>query len=448
MNLWPHQLQTVAKGTDAPALFDCSDPGTGKTAANLTCYVNARNAGRLLVVCPKALTRSAWAADIDQFYPDLLWAIADAKNRKQAFTTDADVVITNTDGVTEIAKDPKLLRGFTHLIIDESTTFKHRMSQRSKAMAKIAKAIPHRHALTGTPNPNSVTELWHQVYILDHGRRLGTAFTVFRNAVQTPTQVGPSSNHLRWDDKEGVEEVTFRLLDDILIRHRFEDVMKHVPPNHKVKRQFALTPKAKKVYDMLEATSVLKLKDASITAVHAAAVRTKLLQIASGAVYSDTTGAYEIIDTARYEFIAELVDQYRHCVVFFNWKHQRDLLCKEFDKRGYSFAVLDGDTSDSQRTKAVNDFQAGKLRVILMHPKTGAHGLTLTAGEACIIASPLYEADLLKQMMHRIYRGSQDKVTNTVLVHAEGTVEDLVYQRLDDKNARMATFLELIECRN
>ena len=81
-----------------------------------------------------------------------------------------------------------------------------------------------------------------------------------------------------------------------------------------------------------------------------------------------------------------------------------------------------------------------------MHPKTGAHGLTLTRGRATIIASPFDEADLLKQAIHRIWRGGQVHKTETILVRARGCrVEQRVYDNLLRKTGRMETLLEILK---
>ena len=136
--------------------------------------------------------------------------------------------------------------------------------------------------------------------------------------------------------------------------------------------------------------------------------------------------------------------QHQHSIVFFNWRHQREQMELLLAKRGISFAVIDGTVAQRHRDDIVADFQAGRYQTVLLHPQTGAHGLTLTRGEACILLSPIYEADLLKQAIHRIYRGTQDKVTNTILVQARGTVEDLVYERRLAKTHNMNDFLALV----
>lgn len=390
---------------------------------------------------------SAWAHEIRQFFPSLTYSLSRNTARDNAFTSLAEVVILNTDGVKWLVKNLHHLKGFDHLIIDECSAYKHPKSQRSKAIAKIAKLFKHRYGLTGTPNANSVTELWHQVLILDDGQRLGKSFYLFRNSVQVPTQIGPMPNHLRWDDRPGAETAVTQLLSDITIRHAFEDVMQHVPPNHRAMYPVQLPPKLRKLYDEFERDAVLMLSNgAMVSAPHASNVRNKLLQISSGAVYDrDGQGSYQLLDTTRYELIADLISERKHSVCFANWCHQRDQMITELKKRDISFAVIDGTTPASERGTIVEEFQAGKYQTVIMHPKTGAHGLTLTAADTTIFCSPIYEADLLKQAIHRIYRGSQDKVTNTICIEAENTVERLVYERLDSKLDRMVEFLDILK---
>lgn len=392
--------------------------------------------------------QSAWAADIEKFTPQLSYSLAYAEQRAEAFALKTDVVIINIDGVKWLLDNPKVLKGFDHLVIDEITGYKHASSQRSKAMAKIRKAFKRRYGMTGTPNPNSVTELWHQMLIIDNGVRLGMNFHRFRAAVQTPTQIGPSSNHLKWEDRPGVELAVHKMVEDITIRHLFEEVMTHVPANHRDTKMFELSKKALAAYSRMENEALLVLQDATISAPHAMTVRNKLLQIASGAVYNgNEDSAYSVIDTKRYALIADLVEEREHSVVFFNWRHQRELLEKEFKARKITYAFIDGSVPQRKRDEIVVAYQAGHYQTLLLHPRTGAHGLTLTRGTTTILSSPIYEADLLKQAIHRIYRGAQDKVTNTIMVCAERTVEELVYERLFSKEERMNNLLEMLTLR-
>ena len=228
---WPHQTESIEFCLKNPAVLDASDPGTGKTYVHLATYAARRankQSGRCLVVCPKTLMTSAWANEIDECFPHLTYSLATATNRVKAFQYKTDIVIVNTDGVTALLNKKKngpnmdLLEGFTDLIIDEVSYFKHPTAQRSKAILRLSRLFEHRYALTGTPNPNSVTELWHPALLLDGGKRLGDSFYRFRNAVQVAEQIGPGTQMVKWKDKPEALDAVFGLLSDIMIRHSFE----------------------------------------------------------------------------------------------------------------------------------------------------------------------------------------------------------------------------------
>lgn len=408
--------------------------------------------GRLLIFCPKTLIKSAWGNDFERFAPRRSVALAYATNRERAFAMGTDVVITNIDAVKwvlqQLKRNKRFLDQFSDLVIDEITAFKHHGSARSKAMKAVSKHFAYRYGLTATPNPNSVTELHHQALIIDDGKRLGPSYYHFRNSVQVPEQVGPLPQHLAWSDKPGAEMAVTQLLADITIRHDFDDVMTHVPPNHRHFKTYALPARLRAQYEKLERDAFLRLTDGAVTAVHKASLRNKLLQLCSGAVYGETDeegkGDYHLLDAGRYELILDLTEAVPYSVVFFNWRHQREQLLLEAARRDLYFAVLDGGTKDSERDGIVQRFQDGQYDVLFLHPKTGAHGLTLTASEQVIFSSPIYEADYLKQGIARIRRGVQDKVTNTIFVEAEGTIERQVYERVGGKESRMVDFLDIL----
>jgi SNF2 family DNA or RNA helicase len=441
-----HQLQSIKHNALHPLVFDCSDPGTGKTFVRIMGFAKRRAAGSgaMLVLAPRSLLRSVWANDIRKFAPQLRVSVADASNRAAAFEADADVYVTNIDAVKWIAEQKSVFfKRFDELVIDESTAYKHHTSQRSKSVSKISKFFKNRCCLTGTPNSNSITDVWHQAFILDGGARLGNSFYRFRDSVCTPTQVGRNANALKWADKEGAEEAVFSLLSDIVVRHKFEDCV-DIPANHQYVLDYELTPKQMRSYTELETTQLLTLrgKSPAILAINAAAVATKLLQVASGAVY-DGLGGYQVIDNSRYEMVLDLVEQRKHSLVIFLWKHQRDALVAEAVKRGVNYAVLDGETSDKRREEIVQGFQAGVYQVIFGHPKTVAHGYTLTRGTATIWASPTYDLEHFKQGSKRMHRIGQTQKTETIIIVAKGTIDEKAYELMEGKNARMTNLLDL-----
>ena len=96
---YKHQLKTVKFLAPRPRALDLSDPGTGKTYSEILDFVAARKKGGkcALVIAPKSLLRAAWEEDFKKFAPHIKCSVAEAENRAEAFATDADVYITNTD---------------------------------------------------------------------------------------------------------------------------------------------------------------------------------------------------------------------------------------------------------------------------------------------------------------------------------------------------------------
>lgn len=447
-----HQEASLKHDATTPNVFDMSDPGTGKTAVRVWAFATRRRkrGGCALVLAPRSLVRVAWAADFAKFAPDMVVSVATALNRAAAFGAAADVYITNHDAVKDLLKLPKSYWAkFDELIVDESTAYKHHTSQRSKAVIKLAhmrntakkKIFKHRSVLTATPTSNGITDIWNQAYLLDEGERLGPNFYQFRNTVCIPTQVGRSQHAINWSDKEGAEEAVFGLLSEIVVRHKFEDCV-DIPATHKYTVDYDLVPKQRKVYDEMQISQMMALALGPITAINAAAVATKLLQIASGAVY-DNAGKYHVVDTGRYETLIEMASVRKHPLMLFFWDHQKVLLAEEATKRGLSYCVFDGDANDFQRNQMVLDYQAGKYDLMLGHPKTVAHGLTLTRGTSVIWPGPTYNLEWWKQANRRQARIGQTEKTEVVTLIAPGTIEEKVYAICEGKDGRMTNLLDL-----
>jgi SNF2 family DNA or RNA helicase len=457
-----HQALSLKHDTKTPFVLDTSDAGTGKTAVRVLAFAERRRSGsgRALVLCLRTLMSNVWQADFAKFAPDMKVSVAAADKRDKAFDADADVYVTNHDAVKWLAAKPKSWwqkMNFAELIVDESTAYKHATSKRSRAAAKISKFFERRSCLTATPNSNGICNIWHQVFLLDSGKRLGSSFYAFRNQVCVPTQVGRSQNAIRWDDKEGAEEAVFGLLSDIVIRHKFDECV-DIPKTFHHAVEYQLPPRQFKQYESLEIAQLLVLHNTpgtvaakltgttaphpKITAINAAAVATKLLQLCSGAVY-DGSGKYHVIDTGRYELILDLVQERKHPLVFFFWKHQRDELIKEAEKRGLSFCVLDGDANDDERKAMVMSYQAGRFDVMFAHPKSAGHGLTLTKGTSTIWTGPTYDLEWFEQGNKRQARIGQTEKTEVIVVVAKDTIEEKVYEMLTKKNERMRNLLDL-----
>lgn len=433
-----HQVKTTKFLLKTPRALITSDPGTGKTRSVLDAYAK-RKEGRMLVLAPLSILSASWADDIKKFQPGLSYTIAYAKNREQAFLSDVDIVITNHDAAKWLAKNERLLEGFSTLCIDEFTAFKNKDSQRSKAVAKIAAKFKYRIAMSGTPNSNTILDLWHPALIVDDGERLGKRFYGFRSAVCTSRFNGFANE---WVDKPDAQQIVAAAIKDINIRYQLEDCI-DMPEQSVNTMCVQLTPAIMEQYKLLAEDSVLYTGKATINAINAGARVKKLLQLCTGAVYTED-GVPAGIHEERYELVMQLVSERKHSLVAFNWRHEREHLTRLADEMKIEYGVIDGDTPANKRKDIVDRMQAGQLQVVFAHPQSAGHGLTLTTATSVIWASPTYNAEHYQQFNRRIYRAGQTKKTEVIHIAASDTWEPDVYTKLEGKLERMDELLSIL----
>ena len=437
-NAYSHQVDTTNFVIENPRCLITSDPGTGKTRAVLDAHVSL--GGRTLVLAPLSILEAAWVEDINKFQPQITHGVAYAKNREKIFRdTTLDMVITNFEAVNFLQKNLHFLKDFSTIVIDEFTAFKNSQAKRSKNLKNIIPYFNNRIAMSGTPNTNSILDLWHPVYLVDEGKRLGQRFYAFRNQVCTPRFNGFANE---WIDKPGIEEVVADRLKDITIRHALEDCI-DLPDNIVRTVYTNLSSKVTKMYKTLADESVLYTQQGTINAVNAGARVKKLLQLVSGGVY-DQEGNVQYFHQERYDLVIDLVDARKHSLVAFNWKHERDALIKLAEKKNISYAVIDGSIPAHKRKDIVARFQAGQIKVLFAHPQSAGHGLTLTKATTCIWCSPTYNAEHFQQFNRRIHRSGQTNKTETILITARNTWEESVYDKLNGKLGRMENLLHIL----
>jgi len=433
-----HQVKTTNFLLKTPRALITSDPGTGKTRSVIDAYAQ-RKEGRMLVLAPLSILSASWGDDIKKFQPKLTYVVAYAKNREAAFKSKTDIVITNHDAVKWIAKNEKLLQNFDTICIDEFTAFKNKDSQRSKAVLKLAAKFKYRIAMSGTPNSNTILDIWHPTLIVDDGERLGKRFYGFRSAVCTSRFNGFANE---WVDKPNAQEIVAASIKDINIRYQLEDCI-DMPEQSVHTMCVQLTPDIMKQYELLAADSVLYTGKETINAINAGARVKKLLQLCTGAVYTED-GVACGIHSERYELVMQLVSERKHSLVAFNWRHEREHLVRLAQEMGFEYGVIDGDTPANKRKDIVDRMQAGQLKVVFAHPQSAGHGLTLTTATTVIWASPTYNAEHYQQFNRRIYRAGQTQKTEIIHIAADNTWEPDVYTKLQTKLERMDDLLQIL----
>ena len=423
---------------------------SGKTRAQIDVLERRPDVDKTLVIAPKSILIPAWRDDFSKFAPHIRVNVAQANNREKAFAADADVYVTNTDAVNWLAKQSdKFLRQFNNIVIDESDAFKHRESQRSKAARRVMSFAKYRALMSATPSDNGVRDLWHQMLLLDGGAALGTNFYRFQSEMYEciPSYTGKFTT---WAQKPFAQDVVSELIKAHVVRHKLEECI-DIPKLHEYPVYYELSAASQKAYSQMKRLGMTMLENGSIIeGVNAAAVMTKLRQIASGAAYVPMFGddkvmqSPQLIDSGRYELVVHLALGVPQSLIFFEWGHQKQGIIAELTRRNISHGLIDGSVSSDKRTDYINQFQNGDLRVMLLHPASGAHGITLTNGTREVIASPNPRGSLYRQMVGRIYRAGQRHSTEVITVVGRDTVDEHIYGIQQGKLAEQYQILELL----
>jgi SNF2 family DNA or RNA helicase len=95
--------------------------------------------------------------------------------------------------------------------------------------------------------------------------------------------------------------------------------------------------------------------------------------------------------------------------------------------------------------EVADEFQTGQYQVLFAHPQSAGHGLTLTKGTATIWASPTYNLEHYLQGLKRVHRIGQKDKTETIVIVAEGTIDEKVWTALQAKNVKMTNLLTEME---
>lgn len=354
----------------------------------------------------------------------------------------ADIYIINRDNVTWLVDYYKNDWPFDMVVVDESSSFKNHRAKRFKSLANMYNHINRMVLLTGTPTPKGLIDLWAQVYLLDKGQSLGRTYTSFRDHFFIPDQRSQTVIY-SYKPKDTAENEVLRAISHLCVSMKSEDYLT-LPPVIEDVVPVQLTPKAKKSYEEMETRMVLELieSDIEITAVSAAALSTKLQQLANGAVYDEDHTIHEIHD-CKIEAFKELVEQLngKPALVFYNFKHDLERLKKALATSGLVVKELKGAAEEAA-------WNAGKIDILLAHPASTAYGLNLQDGGNHVIWFGLnWSLELYQQANKRLHRQGQ---TEKVIIHhliSLGTRDEDMMEALQGKADAQEYVLQSLKAR-
>jgi len=151
----------------------------------------------------------------------------------------------------------------------------------------------------------------------------------------------------------------------------------------------------------------------------------KLQQIASGFVYTEDKAV--ILSDFRVKALKQLTDKLNKNVIICYW-YQEDL-------QRIKDVLPDAQALEKKRlTEQVEEWNQGKIKTLLIHPRSAGHGIQLEKGGHTIIwFGPQWSNDLWEQTNARVWRQGQKNPVEIYTLSASGTIDELIQQRVTDK---------------
>ncbi len=431
------------------ALFlDC---GLGKTVITLTAIqhlmYDSFEVNRALIIAPLRVARDTWIAELSKWRHlsglRMQRVIGSEKDRVRALGERADVYVINRENTEWLVRHYSGRKPpFDMLVLDELSSFKNYRSKRFMALKKIIGQFSRVIGLTGTPAPNSLEELWPQVFLLDKGARLGRTFSTYIDLYfTTPNSWLPYRHEL----KEGAEEAIYKKLSDICVSMKAAD---HLNMPEKVENivEVTLSAREMKLYKQMERDMLLPYADGDILALNAAVLANKLLQLANGACYDEFHNV-RVIHDKKLDALEDLIEAAngKPVLVMYSYKHDLDRIYTRF-------GVYGPDCPNGVRRliteQDMADWCAGRIQIAATQPASTGHGLNLQDGGSTIIWFGLtWSLELYEQANARLWRQGQK---DTVVIHhivAKGTMDERAMRALHDKAAGQDALLDAVKAR-
>lgn len=413
----------------------------GKTVLTLTALNNllfdSFEIHKILIIAPLRVARDTWPSEIEKWdhLKDLKYSVAlgSEKERKAAFIIKADIYIINRENVKWLVEDSSLPFDFDTLIIDELSSFKNHQAKRFRSLMKVRPKIKRIVGLTGTPASNGLIDLWAEFRLLDMGQRIGRFIGKYRDDYFVPDKRNQQVI-FSYKPKPGAEEEIYKKISDITISMKGSDYIK-LPELVINEVQVNLSEKEMKIIDDMKKELVTKIKDDEITASNAAALSTKLLQMANGAVYGEA-GEVINIHERKLDALEDLIESANGKPVLISYWFKHDM--KRISER---FSVETLDSADS-----IKRWNKGEIPVAIIHPASAGHGLNLQTGGSTLIWFGLtWSLELYQQTNARLWRQGQK---DTVVIHhiiSKGTIDERVMKALKNKDNTQAALIDAVK---
>ena len=406
--------------------------GAGKTVIALSAINDLIAEGvltRVLVVAPVNVCKTVWAQEAAKWSHLNGLSVVDAsgssaKARTAALDMGAQVTCINFENLAWLFREYKA-RNFDGLIIDELTKLKNTGGAQFKAIRPRLGDFKWRLGMTGTPVSENWEGLFGQLLVVDGGKRLGTRKDGYLRQYFYPTDY-KEYNWALYD--WAAESIAFKIRDVV---YTVPDYRHLLPDLIDTTTVLPMPAELLDIYTELKKSMVVGMPDGGfLTADTAAVLSGKLMQCANGFLYGPVgddgkRGAPSYLSSYKIDECARVVDGHLDtggAVIIAYW----------FDADRQRLNALYPNCELS--TDNIARWNAGKMDVLLIHPKSAGHGLNLAAGgHAMVWLGPVWSRDVREQTIARIWRRGQTNTVTVTTITAADSIDGLMMERVEGK---------------
>lgn len=426
------------------------DMGLGKTAITLTAIAKLLRAGKIdsvLIIAPLRVVYTVWRqeAKLWQHTRGLKFSVIHGSHPEKvhALKKPAHIYLMNIDNLKWLDQviGRKQRMPFDMLVVDESSMFKKVKTVRFTIMRRRAIDFKRRVVMTGTPTPNGLHEIWPQMYIADRGYHLGRRYTDFKNDY---FEKGGYLGKKLIPHDDAIDRVV-RETAPVVMRLDSADWIK-LPPFIENILWVDLPPDAREVYNTLEEEMFYAFEESGtfVDNPHAAALRNRCAQLASGAIWAEEEGSpnkkvWQHVHDAKLDAVVEFVEELQGeaPIITYRFRHDAIRLKRKFK----DFALMGkGEKSKPKETeimRIVAAWNKRKIPGIIAHPASVGHGLNLQHGGRHFAWFSLTESlEEYLQMIKRLHRSGQVGAVLNNIILARDTVDEAIYSNINFKNAQ------------
>ena len=440
--LHDYQIRAIRHTLDHPLAMLWLDMGLGKTVVSQSCILD-RLDGLLsfgtLVIAPKRVCRMVWRQESKAWShtSGLTFSLIQGtpKQRHYAMRRRADVHLINYDNLPWLVDEiisVWLSRGeyppWKTIIFDEISKLKDSTGVRSTAMQRITPYFPYRIGLTGTPASNGYTDLFGQYLMVDGGARLGTSYTTYLERYF-------HKQGYKYKLRPGAEEEIKALIADITLEMSAEEYLPWVKKPVMNDVWVDLPPKARVLYDQLEADLFMKLDGGEeIEVFNQASLINKCLQAANGQPYVvPNSKVWAAMHDEKLEALQEIYDEANGnpILVAYEFQSDKDRILERFKDAVF----IGGAMTEREETALQEAWDRGDIPMLVGHPASIGHGLNLQyGGHIGVWFGLTWSLDNYLQFIRRLARQGQTKAPIFHRIMARKTADEIQRLALEEKD--------------